>query len=245
MAALFGGTAHATLVFNDGAVNTLDFNAGMDVIVRNSPSGDPTTLLVVDGAKTGASGDMGVRGASILVMPGGEISDGFDTYGTSMVTINDGLLRNLQAHGSSTASMNGGFLSGNLLALDNAMVSLNGGSVDNLLTEGANSRAVWRGGEVRLFVRSIVDGEITIIGDDFAVDGSFVPFGPIAATEGTLSGALANGSQISQAFTRFFPNEPDTIGQIILVEVPEPASVTILSVGAVAMWRWRSGRRRA
>ena len=62
-------------------------------------------------------------------------------------------------------------------------------------------------------------GTVSLYGDDFLIDGMPVDYGPISATEGTVSGTLSGGDSLSTIFTI------SGDGQIVLV--PEPSTMLL------------------
>jgi hypothetical protein len=80
------------------------------------------------------------------------------------------------------------------------------------------------------------DLSTTIFGSDFLLDGAAIPFGPVTATTGTLAGLLANGSPFEWTFER-----PNDAPLTVAAAVPEPAALSLLALGGVALL----ARRRA
>ena len=91
---------------------------------------------------------------------------------------------------------------------------------------------------------------INISGSGFAVDGVPVPFGPIAATTGTLTGILASGEAIDVRFLHATPiSEPDDewrgAGLITLIQAPQGCGLgfELALILPGLMWLHRRRRR--
>ena len=117
---------------------------------------------------------------------------------------------------------------------------MSGGSIDNLFVFESGT-AVLRGGTLRIGqpvdagILAVNDfATLTVRGSGFAVDGSPVPYGPLVATSGTLSGVLASGDLINNPFIR------DAATAQIVLALPEPTTALLLACGLVGL----GGRRR-
>jgi hypothetical protein len=71
-------------------------------------------------------------------------------------------------------------------------------------------------------------GTINVYGSGFDY-----AYGPISASSGTLTGTLSDGSPLNLTF---FQESP---GEIILNPTPEPATLSLLALGGLAMLRRR------
>jgi hypothetical protein len=114
---------------------------------------------------------------------------GMHTFDDARVVMADGGLLSIDARDRSDAHFASGFiggagiLMGEFVARDSASITLAGGTsdpMDRYLAYGA--------------------GTITFIGSNFRVDGSSVPYGPIAAQTGTLTGTFESGAAIDNPF---------------------------------------------
>jgi hypothetical protein len=104
--------------------------------------------------------------------------------------------------GTASADIRGGSIGTWLDVAGSASVVLSGGSVVNsTFTSGSASLTV-RGGSVGWALDALHSSVIVIEGSDFEVDGSPVPYGPLAATNGILEGMLASGEVFSTEFAQ-------------------------------------------
>ncbi|MGI9431093.1 MAG: hypothetical protein ACR2PQ_02710 [Myxococcota bacterium] len=218
--------------------------------------------LTLDGATTGSSA-YALDDATLTVI---HSDVGNDVYGTgrSSVTVHDvTVMTNIFALGYAEIDVSAATVGTpadaggrNLYANDSAFIRAHTGTVvlDEVFTNGqgtvvledvevgqrlyANgmSRIDILGGSIAEDIASNGESTIRIFGADFAVDGSPVPLGPIAALSGTLTGELSDGSPLDNPFAR---SETATI---LLTEVPEVAAPLMLAAGMLVLFA--AGRRR-
>lgn len=119
---------------------------------------------------------------------------------------------------------------------DTASIGVDDAEIGGSLFANGFSQIELEGGSVAEDIQSNGEATVRIVGMDFAVDGAPVPFGPVAALSGTLTGSLSDGSPLANAFTR---GEGATI---LLVAVPEPGAPWMLLGGAGVLAA--CGRRR-
>jgi hypothetical protein len=189
-------------------------------------------------------GDVDVFDSSTLTMNGGEVG-GLQVHDSSTVTINDGwIANNFRVNESTTITMNGGIIDSNVFigALGGlATMAITGGAiVGNIATEEL-STVTLSGGWVGGSLRAEDDSVITIIGNDFEVNGLPVPYGDLEALVGHLTGTLASGHSVDNTFRQ---GGYDDTGTITLVEyVPEPNQVLLCSTAilTLALLRRRAG----
>ncbi|MFW9770536.1 MAG: hypothetical protein ACFFEM_17085, partial [Candidatus Thorarchaeota archaeon] len=94
----------------------------------------------------------------------------------------------------------GGTVSNNLLAYNSSTFVMTGGTGEGSLAAFGSSNVRISGGTVDGSLLAIGSSTITIVGSGFAVDGSPVPYGDLAAQTGTLTGTLASGEPIENPF---------------------------------------------
>jgi hypothetical protein len=186
-------------------------NVGCDATVQtpcDSPGSD-TTVALGDG---GIALAVNVWESSTFIMSGGSILFGLESYDSSTITLAGGSVGSeVRAFNSSTIVISGGSVFGVKAGGTGSMVEIHGGSIADYLDPNG--------------------GTIAVFGSGFAIDGGSVPFGPIAALSGNLTGTLASGDGINNPFII----NPGS-GQIILV--PEPPTALLLSVGLLGLlWR--------
>ena len=248
--------ASATLVvINNGLAppnpeNVLDAEDDLslvDVLVRNVGCGDEwghpcplpgaaTSVELADGAEVDV---VGVFDSSSLFVSGGT-AEILESFGASVIAISNGeiqqfveaaeflhyhIQRRLHRHG----------IVGNRLRDDHD---------DRRVVKGVTSatnalgRVTISGGTVNAFLFAFLDESVLeIVGDGFQVDGSPVPFGPIEAITGVLSGVLASGDPIEVTFYHNgYAGFPSVMsGAITLVPVPEPSAALLLASGLACL----------
>lgn len=204
--------------------------------------GGPSDPCPSPGASTGAEiaagaylGFPSVQDSSNLLISGGDIVGLAIASGDSTLTVtgSTGYFAGFQgavlAHDNSNVIISGGELNlttpGGVIADGTSNVSITGGAVGGVQAN-ESSRITVSGGSISQFQAG---SEITVIGTGFQVDGSPVPFGPLAASSGTLTGTLSSGEPLDAPFTI-------SGGTIILVFPPGlPAlrgvSIALLVIG--------------
>jgi hypothetical protein len=211
--------------------------------------------LTLDGATTGSS--VFALDAATLVVLHSDV--GNDVYGndTSTVTVHDVTVlnnifalgyaeidvsaatvgdpldtggRNIFANGSSSIRVHtGSVVLDDVFTNDMATIVIEDAEMGRSLFANGMSRIDFSGGSLADDIQSNGESIVRIFGANFAVDGAPVPFGPVAALAGTLTGELADGSPLDNPFTR------QETATILLSEVPEPSAALLLAVGAVTL----------
>jgi hypothetical protein len=163
----------------------------------------------------------------------GGVVDFLYVLDTSNLFVIGGTTNTLSSYVSASITMTGGTVAGNAAAQGDSTFTLAGGTLgDNLLVR-ETALLVWTGGTVAGSLQAYETGLMRIVGSDFAVGGNPVPFGPLAADSGTLTGVLESGQPINNFFLQG-QDPPSTVtGTIELVEAPEPAGA-ILGAAALA-----------
>lgn len=192
----------------------------------------PTKQVVVDISGEAAIGYLDAYAGSVVNMAGGTVDGHFGVL-SAVATISGGLVRGgLSLNNNSTVSFFGGTIAGNLTTTSSpgTEVNISGGHVEGFLT-------IRSAVELNLFGRQfLLDG---ILLDELQVGKSFT----IADRNMILSGVLADGTAFSfDLNSRTTLNvdyiSPDATLTVTLV-VPEPASVTLTSLGYVLLLRRR------
>jgi len=96
--------------------------------------------------------------------------------------------------------MSGGAITYDLTAYTASEVYLFGGSVGRILRAQTSASIDWSGGTVGSAVVAAENAVIRIYGSGFTVDLAPVPYGALAAAEGTLRGTLNDGTAITIPF---------------------------------------------
>jgi len=219
VAVSLGSTAaQAVIYFNDGGVNNIDWTISDEVGVDYQAPGMQTTFNLLTGGYVRNS-LIGYEDSRINLL-GGRVWRALGSFGRSKVNISAGLIeRSLYAWNSSQVDISGGQIQGGLTASDSSQVYMSGGTVEGAFELNNDSL-------------------LTIHGSDFAVDGSPVGYGDITSILGGwwwdeprrhLTGMLLSGEHIANDFYM------DQNARIALV--PEPATLLLLGLGAVMVFR--------
>ena len=224
------------------------------VVVINNGLATPNPANVIDASNSFLSGQVFVQNVgcdatvqiicpapgaptTVEIVDGGQGADGVEVFESSTLIVSGGLVGfgSVLLRQSSTILISGGFLREDINVQDSASAFMSGGSIDNLFVFESGT-AVVSGGTLR--IGQPVDAGIlavnefatlTVRGSGFAVDGSLVPYGPLVATSGTLSGVLASGDLINNPFIR------DAATAQIVLALPEPTTALLLACGLVGL----------
>ena len=182
-------------------------------------TGDPTTVALVAGGLLQA---VDSRDSSTFVLDGGTVLGDLyaGEYGNFEI-ISGEAKGTIADEGYGSVVISGGTVDGGVGSRVGSVV-VTGGTVENGITTGASLRV--SGGSIQGDL--IVDGIAEIDGSGFAVNGVPVAFGDVSATTGVLTGVLASGDPLSVSFYR---SGFSTLGQIQLVDVPEPQTLTLVA----------------
>jgi len=221
--------ATATLVYDDGGVHNIDYWIGEDVQVDYLAPGMQTTVNLLDGGRTGSSYNLMAYEDSRINISGGSIGYTLGAYDRSQVHIS------------------GGSIGFSLAANDTSQVHISGGSIDYL--------QLYESSRVDIYGGSIADnldnylfpaGQLTdlailtIHGSDFAVNGVAFGYGELFGPGGgysppgngyQITGMLVSGELIDNYYYIGYN------AKIILI--PEPATLLLLSLGAMMLRRKR------
>ena len=262
---VWSGVANAIVVLNDGRddyqLNNSVFT-NETIEVRDSSSGDGTTLTVLSGN----------RAAKVI-----------NVFGSSRATMVDGSISRLELNNNSTGQIIGGTVSSVTISGGATLEDLSNAAVGTLNVEdsgiavvnstepgccsspltinasGNGSRVDIFGGRLRSMtlrdnaVVNLHGGEL--VSGDWRLYGTATlnlygttfnhPFGPITTRIGdNITGTLSNGSSFSnQPYGFFSPGA--NINLIDPSAVPSPEPSTLLLFGAVALGMFRPRRRQA
>ncbi|TWT77635.1 hypothetical protein Pla123a_14310 [Posidoniimonas polymericola] len=192
-------------IFSNGESNVVDAsNSPIDgAVIRDSPEGDPTEVIVLEGGVI--SNAISIVDSSVLHLRGGELSTYVQGGGASRIFIESGVVgTQVAVYGAAVATISGGSMN-ELIAAPGGVIALSGGVVNERMRAGGG-------------------GTINVIGRGFNY-----PAGPLPVTSGTLTGFLADGSFLSTPFISDFRG----VGMINLVVVPEPTSMLLLALGGL------------
>ncbi len=195
-------------IFTGGIVGDEVKALGNSMIMIGTPMGMAPVLDIED--------DLEVLNNSFVEVYEGRVFDDIEVSGTSVLNIFDGEFdEDVEAFDNAEINIFGGFFNTGF----GDPKDIEGGEIAAEDSDEAVNSAVVnvRGGT---FVGALFDpdfkaegnGTINIFGTDFAVDGSPVGFGQLAALSGLLTGTLEDGSKLNNDF------EQIDNGRIILVE---------------------------
>ncbi|MEI7835438.1 MAG: PEP-CTERM sorting domain-containing protein [Planctomycetota bacterium] len=251
MVLLATGQGFANVYFNDGAThNVTSFIT--QVYVDSDAPGMHTTVNLLDG---GSIWKWWAYEDSRIDISGGSADRGLSAYDRTQVTMSAGQIWYLWAYGHSQTMISGGTATGDLCAEDSSQLTLSGGSVEGYVVAGGNSIVIMTGGAVSGLLGAGGSSQVTILGgtisqtldmyqdaivylhgDQFAIDGIPLSSGAIRSVLGTscdsepfrrLTGTLASGDIVNNLFR---------IGDSAqLVLVPEPATLSLLALGGLAV----------
>ena len=193
----------------------------------------------------GISGFMQMLDDSVLEFSGGNNSGHLYGSHRSTVTITGGIpaQEDVYAEDSSTVYMSGGRIFEALQSFDSGIAHLSGGTVDGFVITHDSSTIHMSGGSAVLLMlmdASTLNLSGGSIGSWMEVNGSSTlnVFGyDLAIQDDVLTGTLADDTPVNNEI-RLSDN-----AQIILHEIPEPASALLALVGLAAVLGWRRRTR--
>ena len=210
------GELEATIYYDDGVVHNINSYINDSVKVRNSSTGDLTTLNLFSG---------------------GHINGHLAGEGDSKINVFDGYIENnLAGTENSKIEVYGGYVDASIWAYDNSEISLSGGSIESGWFLRDNSIGTLLGGSLGTIVSLENSSQISIWGSGFEIDGVSVDYGIITNTGeyvdgygraysyGTLTGTLYSGETINNAFYIY--------NDATIALVPEPATLLFFGLGA-------------
>ncbi|UCG48505.1 MAG: hypothetical protein JSU94_01775, partial [Phycisphaerales bacterium] len=153
-------TALATIVYDSGGEHDIDFTINDDLEVRDNPSGEPTTVNLLEGALV--SGDLGVFGNSGISVAGGIISHDLQTFDDSAATMCSGFVGTFNVYGKSTLRVDGGTI-GSLFPTQNSRTTVAGGLIHNVWAQ-QNSQVSVSGASIEDMLRVWGDSQVNISG---------------------------------------------------------------------------------
>lgn len=227
----------SAVTWSDGASHTVNYNVNGDVILDPSIDRNPGTHVnIVSNGRiiyveawhhstvTMSGGIVGggliAFDNAVITMTGGS-TDILDAYQNGSINISDGSIEMLIPHQNSTVNMSGGSVN-MLLVDDNSTVEISGGSFESSLQAGGTSTVYLEG-------NFSVNGTPLVYGDSLKDFGTFFSAGNYYY--GTIIGTLADGSSLDNEF--YVSSTAD------IIIIPEPATVSLLALGGLALLRKR------
>ncbi len=229
-----GGSIRWSLIaYQRSLVTVSGGSIGSDLLAYN------TSQVTVSGGSIGSF--LQAHDSSQVTVSGGSVNSYLWASDISQVTVSGGSVgRWLLAEETSQVTVSGGSIEEDLFARDSSQVTVSGGSIDLDLIASETSEVTISGGLISegiwAGVRPTDDSLITFDGSDFAINGISVGYGEFDTggmdwVHGTLTGTLANGDPLNNGFYIY--------GDSSIVLVPEPATLSFLALGGLALLRKR------
>ena len=217
---LHGDPAPATMVFNNGMVNSI--NAPIeDIEVRNGPGDSSTVVNVMTGADIGIDGDdrsIGLLENSVLSFSGGSTQGDVIAEDDSMAFLQGtSLVRgNLSMEGNSrlefsddsvvegdveiqddaTATFTGGTVEGELVVSGNAMTTISGGTFEDTIVLEDDAMVMFFDGTAEDNVEAEGDSKIDILGGEIQGSVEAVDNAKLNITGGAFPNVFSDGEDV-------------------------------------------------
>jgi len=226
--------AAAELVFNDGGHHIIDYTVNTLVRVDRDTPGAGTRVDLVEGGLIQAWLDA-YEDSRVNILAG-RVSATVSTYGRSQIAVVGGEIGGpVYCRENSRVDISGGSMGAWVQSLGSSEVTISGGEINLFVEAWDNSHVTISGGTIGGRIAAVRDGLITLVGSNFAVNGTPVGYGDFAgdyATSGTLSGILANGDTLNNSFSLVHPGADITF-------IPEPGTILLLGLGGLTLVRKR------
>lgn len=250
--------ARGDLIFDDGANHVVNSTVNDFVVVANGPGAIPTVVTFQASADiTGTDpfdDTVFSLGTSTINVQGGSFQDDVSAYQRSNLNISGGNLNDdVIAFNRATLTISGGTIADDVELFDRSSGIITGGTFGEDIEVFGGSLEISGG---TFFTKDLSDldtgigvggnGQLTLIGRSFQINGMNVGSGLITPTTGTLSGVLLDGSTFSNIpFTRNL-NGNNALGTFQLTAVPEPSTwLCLAGLGAAMNFRLRCRRRQS
>lgn len=229
----FCNCAEAVL-FNDGGEHIIDYTVNEPVYVDEDSPGVGTEVQLLDGGLIQAW--LNAYEDSCVNILGGRVNASVWTYDRSHVTIIGGEIGGpILAWDTAVIDISGGALESWVQTFDNVEATISGGQISLFVETWDNSRVTISGGTIGGRIAAIRNGLITLVGTNFAVNGTPVEYGDFASaygTTGVITGILANGDVLNNSFTLIHPGADITF-------IPEPGTALLFGLGGLLLRRIR------
>jgi len=156
--------ADATVVFDDGGINDIDYEINDSVEVRDDTFfGRITTVNLLGGGSIRWS--LIAYQRSLVTVSGGSIGSNLLAYNSSQVTVSGGSIGEfLQAYNSSQVMVSSGLVNSYLWAGDSSQVTVSGGSVGRWLVARDSSQLIVSAGSIEEDLSARDSSQVTISG---------------------------------------------------------------------------------
>ncbi len=230
---LISNIANAYTDYNDGGKHIINWSSTDSIRVDWETPQAGTQVDIISGGRIEF---LKAYNDSMINISGGEIGARLETWDNSHATISGGLVSGVVTARSSLLTMSSGVVQRSMSCNENSLVNISGGSIGTFsgawLSVHRNSQLLITGGTIDASLSVYDDGQITISGSNFAIDGITVDYGQYYASnypygKGTLTGTLANGDILDGSFNIY--------DDASIVLVPEPATILLLSLGGLVL----------
>jgi hypothetical protein len=182
--------------------------------------------LTMTGGETYSAdtGDASYLAPGELLLLGGTVTSEVTVNDNSSVLLDGATISTLRVNDNGQAVVQSGHIDAGILAANGAIVTWSGGTI--------GSGAI---GTLSAYNVSTIE----VVGTGFALDGEPIPFGPLPASYGILTGTLASGEAFQAGV---FNQDPYGVynGTIVVV-APEPQLAGLLASGAIVLLAGRKG----
>lgn len=207
----------ASVSITGGSVgNTLEINDSATVVLSNGSVGQ--FVYTYDAA------NLAIQGGSVATVI---------VAGSSTLSVAGGTLGSVSGYGYSEILLSGGSVASFVTSIFESRVRVTGGAIAGVLAANESGQVTWSGGSLGGMIVAYGDSTIRVRGAGFAVDGVPVAYGPLAASEGVLSGTLASGEPFANPICHSGCLDDFGNPATGLVTVPEPGRL-LLDAAALA-----------
>lgn len=183
------------------------------------------------------TGDLNISNDSTVdVLAGSDIELDISIFDTSIANITGGVIGDdVWIYNDAELNVSGGNIGHVIGANDNSSVYLSGGS-KSIIASNEFSYVEISGGAISDSIVAFDDSEIKIMGYNFEIDSS--PIGSMILSSsthpaGNLTGYLIDNTYIDVDFEILLNSS------IVIENIPEPATLTLLTLGGLALRRRR------
>lgn len=244
---LFGSsTTEAYIDVNDGDKHIIDYATNACVRVDwQTPQAGTQVELVFGGSVE----FLKAYNNSLAFVSGGSIGSRLEAWDNSQATVSGGSVFGVVTARSSLFTMSDGTIERYMSCDENSQVVISGGSIGSVSSDWLdvhdNSQLLIIGGTIDVTLWAYDNGQITLFGNDFAIDGIPVDYGQYSGRYrwSTLTGTLFNGEILDCYFSIYddasiiLAPKPaiEVYVDIKPVDCPNPLNVKSKSVLPVAI----------
>ena len=224
-------TDNSTAIVSGGTILSVATSGTSEVtlsdgLIQEFASANQQSTLRIDGATV--TGDVFVNDEPLVIVSDGSI-DGVIVGGTqsgapARIKVSGGTVGGIDLINSSV-QISGGLIEVSLL-LDGSQADILGGAIMGMIQTSGTTEMQIFGGQLGGSLLALESSAVEIFGSGFNF-----PLGDLTATEGTLTGILADGTPLNVGFGR--------ASTATITLVPEPSPALLVSLGLVVLARAR------